>query len=175
MRWAATAAVFRPHGDDVELLFIARVRRAGDPWSGDVAFPGGLAHAEDVDVAATARRETLEEVGVELQAPLGQLSEHLVVLPGRVRPMRIVPMVFVVPPDTEIHPDPREVADAFWVSWRELRQMPVDRRKKRVLGLPLRFSGVDLSGRWLWGLTWRMVRDLMARWPAESASNSPLR
>ena len=53
------------HGD-AEVLFIKRTSRTRDPWSGDIALPGGRRDPEDIDDLATAIRETREEVGLDL-------------------------------------------------------------------------------------------------------------
>src|SRR5262245_41364530 len=71
---AAVALVFcAPPGAEPELLFIERARREGDPWSGHMAFPGGRRDPKDTDLAATAARETHEEVGLGLGAPIARL------------------------------------------------------------------------------------------------------
>src|SRR6478752_6570976 len=62
--WAAVAAVLVPSPDAV--LLIRRAERAGDPWSGHMALPGGRREPEDADLVETARRETFEEVGLQL-------------------------------------------------------------------------------------------------------------
>ncbi|MBD0320648.1 MAG: NUDIX domain-containing protein, partial [Gemmatimonadetes bacterium] len=63
---AAVALLLRPSGDGPELLLIRRAEREGDPWSGHMALPGGRADPRDRDAAATAARETLEEVGIDV-------------------------------------------------------------------------------------------------------------
>jgi 8-oxo-dGTP pyrophosphatase MutT (NUDIX family) len=62
------AAVALVVGPDDTVLLIRRAARDGDPWSGDMAFPGGRRQADDADDVATARRETLEEVGLDLSS-----------------------------------------------------------------------------------------------------------
>ena len=76
---AAVALILREtRGDDLELLFIKRAARADDPWSGQIAFPGGRHDATDASLEDTAVRETREEVGLELRrdgAIIGVLDE----------------------------------------------------------------------------------------------------
>ena len=55
-----------------ELLMIQRAVRAGDPWSGHMGFPGGRRDATDGSDIACAKRETHEEIGVDLDV-YGQL------------------------------------------------------------------------------------------------------
>jgi len=77
-------------GCSVELFFILRASRAGDKWSGQVAFPGGKQEPDDTDDRATAARETLEEVGLNLESDsfsyLGRLDDRPVTGGGRVIP-----------------------------------------------------------------------------------------
>ena len=61
---AAVAVVLAPDPDSV--LLIRRADREGDRWSGHLAFPGGRWSPGDAGLVDTARRETLEEVGLDL-------------------------------------------------------------------------------------------------------------
>ena len=64
---AAVAMIFREVEDEPEILLIRRADREGDPWSGHIAFPGGRVDPTDISTQATAERETLEEIGLDLQ------------------------------------------------------------------------------------------------------------
>ena len=67
VRKAAVALIFRLGKDGaLELLFIKRADYEGDPWSGQIAFPGGRVEAVDASLAETAIRETREETGIDL-------------------------------------------------------------------------------------------------------------
>ncbi len=69
------------HGDP-EILFIKRAARSGDRWTSHVALPGGKRDPEDADDKATAVRETMEEVGIDLSDGhalfVGNLPERVV-------------------------------------------------------------------------------------------------
>src|ERR1043165_8679648 len=95
-REAAVALVLSPDalpGPALSVLLVRRSEREGDPWSGHMALPGGHAHADDASLAHTARRETLEEVGIDLGHTelLGRLDD---VTPMRSSEIAVRPFVF---------------------------------------------------------------------------------
>jgi ADP-ribose pyrophosphatase len=65
--WAAVGVLLR----EGKILLIKRVERRGDPWSGQVAFPGGRWKPGE-DLLGTAVREVQEEVGVRPTALAGR-------------------------------------------------------------------------------------------------------
>ncbi len=62
-RIAAVLVPFFREDGEWKLLFTERSEEVAD-HKGQVSFPGGQAHPEDADVAATALRETDEEIGL---------------------------------------------------------------------------------------------------------------
>ncbi|SFM34944.1 NUDIX hydrolase [Marinobacter zhejiangensis] len=95
---ASVALIYRHvDGGETELLFIQRARREGDPWSGDMAFPGGRMQADDASASAAAQRETREEIGLDLTRHghfRGRLSDLLTRRHSQWRPMVVTPYVF---------------------------------------------------------------------------------
>src|SRR3954469_1146350 len=114
---AAVALVLAPMAasasSPVALLLLRRSEREGDPWSGHMALPGGHAQPEDADLLHTARRETLEEVGIDLGNAelLGQLDD---VSPMRSSDMAVRPFVFWAETPQSITLS-AEVAEVIWV------------------------------------------------------------
>ena len=188
MRRASVAMVLRPSTatgaaslwDGIEIALIERARRPGDPWSGQVAMPGGRADPGDCDLVDTAIRETAEEVGLVLEraACLGSLGAHRA--HTRVPAMAISGFVFGVPANAELGAvEPLEVASASWVPLAHLLD-PAAAVRYRFTSSMDPFPGVLLpDGRnVLWGLTYRfvdtMLRHVDARLPAPSSTGPVL-
>ena len=155
-RWArAGIAVVWRFAAGPEVLLVRRAERHGDPWSGDMGFPGGFAHAGETGLQA-ARRETHEEVGLELGEPLGRL-------PGR-RALRSLTRPFVIEPwvftgDGELTLEKREIAEAVWLPWSELRE-PGSVGRQWLGPLPIPARTRRIGDYRIWGLTGRVLDEL---------------
>ena len=57
----------RAKGACLELVYIKRVSNERDRWSAQVAFPGGRKKEEGESLRETAERETMEEIGLNLE------------------------------------------------------------------------------------------------------------
>jgi 8-oxo-dGTP pyrophosphatase MutT (NUDIX family) len=147
---AATALVVAPGEEDLEVAFILRTERAGDRWSGQMALPGGKRDPEDVDLAATAVRETREEVGLALPDPVGRLDDQ----GGRVHRGIVATYVFVLDERHPMTPHPGEVAEALWIPLPALFD-PAAAARFRWGGIP--FPAIEHDGRVIWGLTHRIL------------------
>ena len=165
MRQAAVAAVLREGPAGTELLLIRRAEREGDRWSGHMAFPGGRVSAGE-DALAAARRETHEEIGLDLTASarqIGRLSHLLAPAHGRPLPMAVIPFVFALSGDPPLALN-AEVAEVVWVPVAFLRE-----RKNRstmifrLAALPLKLPCYRYEGRLIWGLTLNMIDELLGR------------
>ena len=147
---------------ELELLFITRAEAEHDPWSGHVAFPGGRREPVDRSLEDTAVRETLEELSLDLSR--GQMLGQLDDLAPRNRalpPIIIRPFVAVVEPDVAFALS-REVAAVFWVPLSRLRaaDAQID-HEISVDGVGARFPAFSVQGHVVWGLTERIVRQLL--------------
>ena len=157
-RHAAVAMILRdaPHGPEV--LFIERAMHETDPWSGDLGFPGGKIEADDDEPRRAAERETLEEIGFDLQQAryLGRLDD----LAGAHLPVVISCFVYETG-QVDTFSLSEEVAEVFWVPLRTLAD-PRRHRLTTVLfrGERLQRPSIDLRGpdrTVLWGITYRLV------------------
>ena len=163
-RRAAVAIVLRPDDDgDGDILFIQRAIFSGDPWSGQVAFPGGRAEAGDANLIETAVREVREELGADLAmaarliGTLDEIHPRTPMLPEIV----VRPHVFVLERELPItHSD--EVADSFWVPIRTLvNPATTQQREVQGRGYRMRVPSFVIGDRVIWGMTERFLRQLL--------------
>lgn len=167
---AAVALTLRHDADDVlHLLMIRRAEREGDPWSGQVALPGGRAAREDTSLLHTALRETWEETGLDLHVygrilgTLDELRPRTATLPSII----VTPVVVALEEERGAHPPlvlSDEVADAFWVPLDLLRDPAVSRESSvRVRGATWRVPSFVVGEHVVWGMTERILRQLLSR------------
>ena len=129
--------------------------------SGQVAFPGGRADAEDASPADTALREAYEEVGLgrEFVEVLGNLPTYVT---GS--SFIITPVVALVQPDCELTPNPYEVADIFEVPLAYLLDpanhqrhvFDLDGVRREWFSMPYQDGS---NNRYIWGATAGMLRN----------------
>jgi 8-oxo-dGTP pyrophosphatase MutT (NUDIX family) len=167
-RRAAVAVVARASESGDELLFIRRAEHPLDPWSGHMAFPGGMVDPGDADALAAARRETREELALDLDGDatlLGRLSD---VKPISLHAsLSISPFVFALSASANdgsgqpLVPN-HEVQEALWIPWSFLAE-PGNRSTffwSRG-GVPVPLPCYRWEDRVIWGLTLRMVDELL--------------
>ena len=128
VRRAAVSLILRL-GDETgepEIFFIQRAHYERDPWSGQVAFPGGREEPGDESPVYTAIRETREETGIDIGVSgeiIGQLDD--------LRPQTVRLPAIVVRPFVALlgeHPAlvlSDEVSAGFWVPLASLRDETV--------------------------------------------------
>jgi 8-oxo-dGTP pyrophosphatase MutT (NUDIX family) len=165
VRRAAVALIFRAGESGApELLFIKRAEYPADPWSGQIAFPGGREEAADPTLADTAIRETREETGIDLVSDgtvigtLDDLRPQTVRLPAViVRPYvvllkRFEPLVLS-----------NEVAMAFWIPLEAFKDAP-SWQDTDVLarGVQMNRRAFHHQGQVIWGMTERILAQLLA-------------
>lgn len=163
---AAVALILRGGDHELELLFIRRAEHANDPWSGDLAFPGGKVDGGDGGPRQAAERETREELALDL-APaeyLGRLDDIL----GDFLPVLISAFVYHLPQPQPIQCN-HEVHQVHWLPLSRV----ADRRHWREATFSYRGQErahpvIDLLGPGhplLWGITYRLLTQFLHRLP----------
>lgn len=133
--------------------------------SGQIAFPGGKADAEDANAAATALREAQEEVGLD-----PAYVEVLGAMPHYVTGSAfiITPVVALVDPDFTLTPNAFEVADVFEVPLDFLMDPAHHQRhvfewegsRREWFSMPyLDHTPGGVKQRFIWGATAGMLRN----------------
>jgi 8-oxo-dGTP pyrophosphatase MutT (NUDIX family) len=157
------AAVLVPvvmHGDEPTVLFTERAAGLRE-HSGQIAFPGGRVDTDDGSPLEAAYREAEEEIGLDRAwvSPIGYLDAYL-----STTNYLVMPVVGLVSPDYSLVLNPFEVADTFEVplsflmnpAHHELHAREWKGRLRRYYAIPYR-------GRYIWGVTAGIVRNLYER------------
>jgi 8-oxo-dGTP pyrophosphatase MutT (NUDIX family) len=155
--------VFRDAAGVLRILLLVRTDRGG-VHGGQLGLPGGRPESGDADLLATALREAEEEVGlapshVEVLAALDPIET-------RATGFRVHPFLGLVPADFAWQPQPDEVAGLLTPAVEDL----ADPERRRLLPFtssrfptPLEVEGIDVGGHVLWGLTLRVLDDVIPR------------
>jgi 8-oxo-dGTP pyrophosphatase MutT (NUDIX family) len=164
VRRAAVALIFRAGEEGrPELLFIKRAEYPGDPWSGQVAFPGGREEAGDASLSDTAIRETREETGIDLERDgrvIGTLDD---LYPRSVRlpPISVRPFVFALG-RSETLTLSSEVALAFWIPFGSLATTDAwSEDTVFARGIQINARVFRHQDHVIWGMTERILAQLL--------------
>ena len=158
---AAVALVLVQHAvSSPELLLVKRAERDDDPWSGQMALPGGRREPQDRDLAETACREAHEETGVDLSVAelLGELDDlhpRMRVLPSIV----VRPFVFALDRRPAVRLSP-EVTLYVWASLSDLKAAG-GVSTLTVRGQTLEVPSYRVGPHVVWGMTERIIKPLI--------------
>jgi 8-oxo-dGTP pyrophosphatase MutT (NUDIX family) len=150
---AAVAVLFRRVEGELELLLVKRAEVPGDPWSGDMAFPGGKRIPQDRDIMHTVIREVREETNIDLKANffLGKME----IVFSTVRPeYSVLPLVFLQETEVDIKIN-EELTSHLWAPFNKLEGSR-DRTMIKNLTVPV----FRVKGEVVWGLTYRIIENL---------------
>ncbi len=154
---AAVAVILAGSAEGRKVLLMRRPEREDDPWSGQVALPGGRVQTGDGSFEQTAIRETREEVGIDLRDSmfLGYLGRFR----ARTRGIWVVPSIFVSDDVLSVNAGP-EVASYRWIPLHQV----IDRTNRSTYRLQRgggRRSPAFVIGDYVvWGLTERILSAL---------------
>jgi len=157
----AVAVLLKEESDDLWVLMIKRRENPRDPWSGQMAFPGGHADPEDRTLFDTVAREALEEVGIDLrnQKFLGCLRN----VQPKNAPMLVTPFIFLVIDKVE----PRTSAEAEEFLWIPMSFL-LNPKNVSSITIPVGSKEVSMgcykySNRVIWGLSFRIVQEVISK------------
>lgn len=152
------ALVRRP--GELSIIFTQRTPHLPS-HAGQISFPGGKIDACDTGPAGTALREASEEIGLpaHLVEPLGFIDTYRTGT-GYV----IYPLVAMVDPGFEPKANPGEVQDVFTVPLRFLMDASnMYRHETLIEGRQRQFYSLTFEGRFIWGATAGMLKNLRER------------
>jgi 8-oxo-dGTP pyrophosphatase MutT (NUDIX family) len=142
------------------VVFIRRCDDGGH-HAGQIAFPGGGMEPGDLDLAATAVRETEEEIGVCAASieVIGQLSRLYIPVSN----YSVLPVVGVLPTVPAFIPEPGEVDEVMVLPIKGFadarKDLRFDRHGRNFVAPAFVFDGVTV-----WGATAMMFAEFLKIW-----------
>ncbi len=153
------AAVMVPVLDLPEpaLLLTLRSMVVGD-HKGEISFPGGVRHDEDLDLLHTALRETEEELGIppDRFEVIGSLPPTQTVVSG----FLIAPFVGVLAERPRLRPSPVEIDEVLELEIRRLAEVEREEGVERD-GERRTWFAYEVDGNTVWGATGRIVHSFL--------------
>jgi 8-oxo-dGTP pyrophosphatase MutT (NUDIX family) len=160
---AVLVPVFRDSEDEFRIVLVVRADDGGQ-HGGQLGLPGGKPEPGDRDLRATALREAEEEIGlspaaVEVVAVLDPLATQAT-------GWLVHPFLGRVSPDTRWRLQETEIVGILTPAARTLAD-PASRATLPFSSLwfpePLLVDGIDVEGHVLWGMTLRLLDELLPR------------
>lgn len=152
---AAVALLLKTVDKDLKIFFVKRVENPDDPWSGQMALPGGKRDAKDQNLKQTVVRETLEETNINLLDRcrfLGVMETQR----SSPRPdMKILPFVVLL----EHEPSIKLNEELEWFVWISLEEL-VQCRGTVNFGFG-EFPAYIVGNSVIWGLTYRILEEFV--------------
>jgi 8-oxo-dGTP pyrophosphatase MutT (NUDIX family) len=152
---AAVALLLKKAGQDLEALFVKRVERPTDPWSGQIALPGGKRDVKDRSLRDTVIRETYEETSIDLLTGCRLLGVMDTVGSVVKLEIRVLPFVFFVQQEPTIKLNDAELE---WFTWISLDKLV---KHRGFVKFSFGESPAYVVGKTIiWGLTYRLIENL---------------
>lgn len=162
---AAVALLLKPRINDFDLLLVKRVKKRSDPWSGQMALPGGKREPEDKSLSDTIIRETLEEIGVDLRQHrfLGVL-DAVKTKPNPI--FKILPFVVLLEKELALNLNKAELENYIWVPFKDFIQSKGE--------IEMKFEKVPaflFADAIVWGVTYEILIDFDKVWGPSRIKN----
>jgi len=160
---AVLLPVFRDAEEELRIVLVVRADDGGQ-HGGQLGLPGGKPEPDDADLLATALREAEEEVGLDPEAV--DVVAALEPLATQATGWLVHPFLGRVPPDTRWRLQETEIVGILTPAARTLAD-PTSRAMLSFSSLwfpePLLVDGIDVEGHVLWGMTLRLLDDVLPR------------
>ena len=158
-RLSAVAAIAFPEEEEASMVLIQRQSYDG-VHSGQIGFPGGKKEKDDPSLEYTARRETMEEVGIEMESleMISPLTEVYIPPSG----FLVQPYLFHLEQKPVFIPDPREVHDVFTMPLRHVMDdnIFIEGEVLASNGSSIKTKYFEYRGKKIWGATAMMIAEL---------------
>ncbi|MFQ6074041.1 MAG: NUDIX hydrolase [Candidatus Bathyarchaeia archaeon] len=148
---AAVALLLKPAEKDLQVLVVKRAENPADPWSGQMALPGGKRDAGDQNLKQTVARETLEETNINLLDRCRFLGLMETLRSTRRPEMKVLPFVVLLEHEPQIRLS-EELEGFLWISLEEL-----DQHKGTAKFSFGEFPAYVVGNTVIWGLTYRIL------------------
>jgi len=152
---AAVAVILKETGTTLQLLLVKRAESPSDPWSGQVALPGGKRSAEDRNLKETVIRETMEEISLNLLLGCRFLGTMEPVKSTKKPEIKVLPFVVLLESQQNIKLN-EELTEHFWVSLEELTEHSGTARFS--FG---EYPAYSIGNYPIWGLTYKILHSLL--------------
>jgi 8-oxo-dGTP pyrophosphatase MutT (NUDIX family) len=131
--------------------------------SGEVSFPGGRAEADDADLTATALREAIEEVSLDVAAAsvrvIGELDRFWIPVSN----YEVTPVLALAERRPTLTASPDEVARILTPKVGDfLPDAPMEIIERTIRDWPIRYGAYRVDGLSVWGATARVLSQLGA-------------
>ncbi|MGA2310307.1 MAG: CoA pyrophosphatase [Candidatus Bathyarchaeia archaeon] len=153
---ASVALILKLESGRPHVLLVRRVQNSRDPWSGQMALPGGKREPKDKNLKETVIRETLEETNINLL----QNCEFLGVMrvfQSKPRPeIKVLPFAILTENEPSIILNEKELEEYLWI--------PLEELVRNRTTAKFSFGEVPafiVGGTIIWGLTYRIVEGLI--------------
>jgi 8-oxo-dGTP pyrophosphatase MutT (NUDIX family) len=160
---AVLVPVYRDADGELRIVLVVRADDGG-LHGGQLGLPGGKPEPGDADLQATALREAEEEVGLAPAAV--EVVAGLPPFETQQTGWRVHPFLARIAPDTSWRLQEAEIVGILTPSARALTD-PEGRARLPFTSLrfpePLYVDGIDVEGHVLWGMTLRLLDDLLPR------------
>ncbi len=154
---AAVALLLKLTNQGIKALFVKRAETPADPWSGQMALPGGKRDSMDQSLKDTIVRETLEETNINLLHRCRFLGV-MGTLESEIRPeLKILPFVILLEHEPSIKLNV-ELKYFVWISPEELI------RNRGIVKFSFgEFPAYVVGSNVIWGLTYNIFEGFIHR------------